>query len=92
MEGVLANSSRPRRRPEDAAGEVAAMVGGKELHGVATVRQIESTEREGNKAKLTATSIGDERGSGTAVRAVSRTAELGARGGGCSGFLGAWRS
>ena len=25
----------------------------------ATVRQIESTEREGNKAKLTATSIGD---------------------------------
>ena len=33
MEGVLANSSRPRRQPEDAAGEVAAMAGGKEHTG-----------------------------------------------------------
>ena len=46
----------------------------------ATVHQIEGTEREreGNKENLTTTSIGDERGTGMAVRAARRTAELGA--------------
>ena len=44
----------------------------------AAVHQIEGTEREGNKENLTATSIGDERGTGTAVRAARQTAELGA--------------
>ena len=33
-EGVKGTSDRPIRRSEDAAGEVAAMAGGKELHGV----------------------------------------------------------
>ena len=82
--GVKGNSLRPRARPGNAAGEVAAMAGGKEVDGARGLgaRSHETRnklhgEKEGSTAKLTAGEIEVDGGLKTVVRAEGRTADLG---------------
>ena len=82
--GVKGNSPRPRARPGNAAGEVAAMAGGKEVDGARGLgaRSHETRnklhgEKEGSTAKLTARKIGVVGGSKMVVRAEGRTADPG---------------
>ena len=90
------NSPRPRERPGNAAGEVAAMAGGKEVDGARGLgaRSHETRnklhgEKEGSTAKLTAGKIGVVGGSKMVVRAEGRTADPDDLGAMAAGFLGA---
>ena len=78
------NSPRPRARPGNAAGEVAAMAGGKEVDGARGLgaRSHETRnklhgEKEGSTAKLTVGKIRVDGGSKMVVRAEGRTVDPG---------------
>jgi len=85
IEGRKETSARPRMGPVEAVGAVAAMAGGKELHGALEnghkshhIPREKVWEREEGTANLTTEKIGDGGSSGTAICGEGRSANLGA--------------
>ena len=85
IEGRKETSARLRMGPVEAVGAVAAMAGGKELHGALEnghkshhIPREKVGEREKGTTNLTTEKIGDAGGSGTAIHAEGRSANLGA--------------
>ena len=77
IEGVKETSARPRMGPVDAVGAVAAMAGGKKLHGAAD-RALEAVKQENNSTGRKRGARGSHRGE---KRRRRRLGDGGTRGG-----------